>query len=124
MNLIILDNGKNVYPEEVEAFFMEHIDYIHEVVVFEGEKEVNGRPQKIIVAAFQLDPEDFKDKSEQALYEMMSLDVSNVNRLMPAYKRVQDIYVSTEPFEINSTRKVIRKKVEERYYAWLNENNK
>ncbi len=122
-NLIILDNGKNVYPEEVEAFFMEHIDYIHEVVIFEGEKEVNGRPQKIIVAAFQLDPEDFPDKTAQELYEMMSLDVSNVNRLMPAYKRVQDIYVSTEPFEINSTRKVIRKKVEERYYAWLKENN-
>ena len=118
-NLIILDNGKNVYPEDVEAFFMEHIPYIHEVVVFEAEREINGREQKIIAAAFQIDPADFPDKDSDALYEMMSKDVSDVNRLLPAYKRVQDIFVSTEEFEINSTRKVIRSKVVERYYDWL-----
>jgi len=118
-NLIILDNGKNVFPEEVEAFFMESLEYVHEVVVFEAEKEINGRPQKIIAAAFQLSKEDFEGKTEEELYEMMNRDVSNVNKLLPAYKRVADIYVSTEEFEINSTRKVIRKKVEDRYYAHL-----
>ena len=120
-NLIILDNGKNVYPEEVEAFFMEHLDYIHEVVVFEAEKEINGRMQKIIAAAFQVDPADFPDMTYEALEQKMNDDVTAVNRLLPAYKRVQDVFVSTEEFEINSTRKVIRKKVEERYYAHLKE---
>lgn len=118
-NLIILDNGKNVFPEEVEAFCMEHIDYIHEVVVFEGEKEINGRPQKIIVGAFQVDPADFPDLTEDALREKVNDDVTAVNKLLPAYKRINDVFVSTTEFEINSTRKVIRKKVEDRYYASL-----
>ena len=118
-NLIILDNGKNVFPEEVEAFFMEHLDYIHEVVIFEAEKEINGRPQKIIAAAFQVDPADFPDKTTEEIEAKMSEDVSAVNKLMPAYKRVQDFFVSTEEFEINSTRKVIRSKVVEKYYARL-----
>ena len=35
------------------------------------------------------------------------------------YEDDYSVYVSTEEFEINSTRKVIRKKVEDRYYAHL-----
>lgn len=118
-NLIILDNGKNVFPEEVEAFFMEHIPYVHEVVVFEAEKQINGRPQKIIVSAFQVDPEELEGKSEAEIRDMLNHDVAEVNKLLPAYKRSQDTFVSLTEFEINSTRKVIRKKVEERYYASL-----
>ncbi len=118
-NLIILDNGKNVFPEEVEAFCMEHIDYIHEVVVFEGEKPINGRPQKIIVGAFQVDPADFPEMSEEELKQKVSDDVTAVNKLLPGYKRINDVFVSTTEFEINSTRKVIRKKVEDRYYESL-----
>lgn len=121
-NLIILDNGKNVFPEEVEAFFMEHIDYVHEVVVFEAEKMINGRPQKIIVAAFQVNPEELPDKTPEEITEMLNADVTEVNKLLPAYKRSQDTFISLTEFEINSTRKVIRKKVEERYYASLKEN--
>ena len=118
-NLIILDNGKNVFPEDVESFFMEHIDYIHEVVVFEAEKEINGRPQKIIAAAFQLDPADFEGQTEDEIKAKVNADVSAVNKLLPGYKRVQDTLVSTTEFEINSTRKVIRSKVIDRYYASL-----
>ena len=44
---------------------------------------------------------------------------NSVNKLLPAYKRINDVFVSTTEFEINSTRKVIRKKVEDRYYASL-----
>lgn len=118
-NLIILDNGKNVFPEDVESFFMEHIEYIHEVVVFEAEKEVNGRPQKIIAAAFQVDPTDFEGLTEAQIAEKVNADVTAVNKLLPGYKRVQDTLISTTEFEINSTRKVIRSKVIERYYESL-----
>jgi long-chain acyl-CoA synthetase len=118
-NLIILDNGKNVYPEEVESFFMEHIDYIQDVVVFEGEKEINGRPQKIIAAGFQVDAADFPEMTLQQITDKLNEEVTRVNKMLPAYKRIQDIFVSTEEFEINSTRKVIRSKVVQKYYDQL-----
>ena len=118
-NLIILDNGKNVFPEEVESVFMEQIPYLREVVVFEGERALAGKTQKLIVGAYQVAPEDFPDMDEAAIREKVTADVMAANTVLPAYKRVNDVYVSTEPFEINSTRKVIRSKVEERYYNSL-----
>ena len=118
-NLIILDNGKNIFPEDIEAFFMENIDYITEVVVFEAEKQVNGRPQKLIASAFYVNPENVENKTEAEISEMLNKDVERVNKMLPAYKRTQDIMLSTTEFEINSTRKVIRSKVVERYYKNL-----
>ena len=98
---------------------MEHIEYIHAVVVFEAEKEVNGRPQKIIAAAFQVTPGDFEGLTEASITEKVNADITAVNKLLPGYKRVQDTLISTTEFEINSTRKVIRSKVIDRYYASL-----
>ena len=96
---------------------MEHIDYIQDVVVFEGEKEIGGRPQKIIVGAVHTNPENLPDKTEEEIIDRMREDIGKVNKLLPGYKRLQDLYLTTEEFEINSTRKVIRQKVIDRYYA-------
>ena len=118
-NLIILENGKNIFPEDIESVFMENIPYITEVVVFEAEKELNGRPQKLIASAFYVNPENVPGKSEAEISEMLNKDVEKVNKILPPYKRVQDVMLSTTEFEINSTRKVIRSKVVERYYNSL-----
>ncbi len=115
-NLIILDNGKNVFPEEVESYYMEAVDYLHDVVVFEAEQEMGGRLQKIIAGAFYVSPEDVDNKSEEEIKAMVEKDIMAANKDLTVYKRVQDMYVTTKEFEINSTRKVIRKKVIDRYY--------
>ncbi len=116
-NLIILDNGKNIFPEEVESYYMEKIEYLHDVVVFEAEKESGGRKQKIIAGAFYVSPEDVGNKSEEEIKVMVEKDILEANKELTAYKRVQDTYITTKEFEINSTRKVIRSKVIDRYYA-------
>lgn len=119
-NLIILDNGKNVFPEEVESFYMEAVEYLHDVVVFEEEQEIGGRMQKIIVGAFYVSPEDVDNKTEEEITKMVEYDIHEANKDLTVYKRVQDVYVTTKEFEINSTRKVIRSKVIERYRAAKN----
>lgn len=116
-NLIILDNGKNIFPEEVESYYMEAVPYLHDVVVFEAEQETGGRKQKIIAGAFYISPEDVDNKSDEEIRAMAEKDILEANKELTAYKRVQDIYITTKEFEINSTRKVIRSKVVERYYA-------
>lgn len=118
-NLIILDNGKNVFPEEVESVFMEHIPYIHAVVIFEAEKEINGRMQKIIAAGFEVHPDELEKDLLDNLEQRLSADVEAVNRILPSYKKVQDTFISLEEFPINTQRKVVRKYVVEAYYNQL-----
>ena len=57
------------------------------------------------------------DMTEEEIIARMNEDIARVNKLLPGYKRLQDLYLTTEAFEINSTRKVIRQKVIDRYYA-------
>ena len=116
-NLIVLDNGKNVFPEEVESFFMEHIDYVHEVVIFDTDITRKRIREGIIVAAMEIDLNDFPGKTEEEVRQQLKADFDAANRQLPGYKRAKDLFISTTPFEINSTRKVIRSKVVERYQA-------
>ena len=51
---------------------------------------------------------------------MVEKDILEANKELTFYKRVQDTYITTKEFEINSTRKVIRSKVIERYNAEKN----
>ncbi len=116
-NLIVLDNGKNIFPEEVESFFMEHIDYVHEVVIFDTDINRKRTKTNIIVAAMEIDLKDFPGMTEQEVRTKLKADFDEANRQLPGYKRAHDLFISTTPFDINSTRKVIRSKVIERYLA-------
>ena len=66
-----------------------------------------------------MDAADFPEMTLQQITDKLNEEVTRVNNMLPAYKRIQDIFVSTEEFEINSTRKVIRSKVVEKYYDQL-----
>lgn len=119
-NLIVLDNGKNVFPEEVESYYMEAVPYLHDVIVFESEIMTGSRKQKIIAGAFYVRPEDLGELSEEEIIAKTENDIHEANKALASYKRVQDTYITTEEFEINSTRKVIRSKVIDRYNAFKN----
>lgn len=114
-NLIILDNGKNVFPEEIESNIMEGIRYIREVVAFEAVKNIKGKDHKMIVVGIYVDPVDFPDKSREEIEKLVLDDMSNVNRQMSSYKRVQDVMVVFEEFPKTSTRKIVRQKVVDAY---------
>lgn len=118
-NLIILDNGKNVFPEDIESSIMEGIKYIREVVAFEAVKNVRGSDRKLIAIGVYVEKSDFPGMTEEEIKKQILNDVSAVNRNMSSYKKVQDVLVSFEEFPKTSTRKVIRQKVIDRYYDSL-----
>ena len=93
-NLIILSNGKNVSPEEIEGL-MSDIEFVSEVLVYEE----NGR----ITGEFYLDTDKYPDAKERLRDEVL-----RVNKEMAEFKRVSVIKTRDEPFPKTTTLKIIR----------------
>ena len=114
-NLIILDNGKNVHPEELETVIRTCIPYVKEAVVMETEKDIFGIHQKIIAAVLYVDPEDFPALSSAELEQKARADMAEVNAKLPGYKSVSHVLVVRDSFQKTSTKKILRQKVIEQY---------
>lgn len=95
-NLIILSNGKNVSPEEIEIH-LQKIEYVKEVICY-GE---NGR----IVGEFYLDDEEYPDAKQR-----LKADVAEVNKTLADYKQVAIIRTRDEEFPKTTSMKIIRNK--------------
>ncbi len=113
--LIILPNGENIFPETVESNIMENLLYAVEVVAFEEKLEILGRENVVMSAAVYVDKNKLNGMTDEEIIEKTKADVAASNKGQPAYRKVQNVYVSFEEFEKNSTRKVIRQKVIDRY---------
>lgn len=94
-NLIVLSNGKNVSPEELEDKLMS-IDYIKEVVVYDE----NGA----ITAEFFLDTVTYPDAESR-----IKADVRALNKTMPAFKQITKIKTRDKEFPKTTTLKIKRK---------------
>lgn len=101
-NLIVLSNGKNVFPEELETQIINNISYVKEVVVFEGDYEKAGSKNQTIVAMFCIDDKVSVEKDK------IIDDFRNLNKTLPSYKRIGYLEIIEGEFKKNATRKIIR----------------
>lgn len=108
-NLIILSNGKNIYPEELESMLTKQIKYIEEVVV---NTDIN---QKEICANVYLDDNFTEGKTDEEIYKTLSFDIAKFNRKMPTYKYINDIKIYKDPFKKNINRKIVRSELTKGY---------
>lgn len=124
-NLIILDNGKNIYTEVLENYFIENCPFIKEAVVLEHTKSTGGETAKLLALAVSVNEKYFENKSDEEIKEEVSNAVFHLNETLPAYKRVADVMTVRHEFEKTSTMKIIRRSVEEEYkkYADLRDKN-
>lgn len=114
-NLIILDNGKNIFTEVLEAFFTENSPLIKEAVVLEHTRRAGSESTKLLALAVSVDEELFGEKSDEEMFDEVSNEVYRLNEKLPAYKRIADVMAVRHDFEKTSTAKIIRRKVEEEY---------
>ncbi len=114
-NLIILNNGKNVHPEELESVIRAELPYVLEVVVMETEKEIFGVMQKIIAAVLYVDVQQFDGMTFEQIQQKAKSDMNAVNAKLPGYKTVSHVLIAEESFQKTSTNKIVRRKVKERY---------
>ncbi len=101
-NVIVLPSGKNVYPEELEAYYKQS-QQIQEIAVF-GLKDEDA--EKVFAAIVPV------LKNESA-YGIIKDELDRLNRGLPTYKMVTGFAISFEPLPVNSTRKVLYDNVRE-----------
>lgn len=105
-NLIILSNGKNVYPEEIEAD-LQKVEGVCEVVVYAGESRVQ-KDKITIVAEIFPDADLLKDKGITDMQKYFEDQVKLLNARMPSYKAVKCVKLRDVEFQKNTSRKITR----------------
>ena len=103
-NLIVLNNGKNVFPEEIEAY-VARVPYVQEVVV-RGIKE-DGREVGLQAEVF-LNQDMVKSMGIEDVHETLKKDISNVTKELPVYKKITDIKIRDKEFVKTTTNKIKR----------------
>lgn len=106
--VIVLKNGKNIYPEELETL-LNKIEGISESFVY-GRPEDDG-DYKIcckIVYDKEMMQELYGTTDEEKLKEILWQEVKKVNKTMPAYKYIRDISITDKPLIKTTTQKIKR----------------
>ena len=111
-NVIVTKTGKNIYPEEIETFFLGS-KYIDEILVYGA---IDGEtPDSDTVVAAQIRPdmevihEEFgKEMGDEELYGLIKNTVNAMNMELPNYKRVRNMTIRKEEFQKTTTKKIKR----------------
>lgn len=109
-NMIILSNGKNVYPEEIENE-ISRIYGVAEVVVYAGESKAN-KSKEVIVAEIFPDFEALKLKGINDAQAYFNEEIRKINSRMVSYKAVKMVKIRNEEFPKNTSRKILRFKID------------
>ena len=96
-NIIVLSNGKNVYPEEIENY-VQDIPYVEEVIV-KGLRDKKGDEVSLEAEVYLSE-----DKTEAEVLR----DIHERQLVLPTYKHVTKVEIRTEPFPKTSTNKIKR----------------
>lgn len=96
-NIIVLSNGKNIYPEEIEGY-IQGIDYVVEVVV-KGIIDVKGDESSLMAEVFL---------AEEKTAEEVLRDIKSVTHDLPTYKQISKVLIRTEEFNKTTSRKIKR----------------
>ena len=109
-NVIVLKNGKNVYPDEIENV-INRIPGIKESFVFgrpESDDPTDLRLECKMVYDEALFKEIHKLSKEEDIKEFLDEKIKEINKTMPNYKFIKEVYITTEPLIKTTTLKIKR----------------
>jgi long-chain acyl-CoA synthetase len=98
-DVIVLANGENVYPEELETHYSKS-PFIKEICIL-GEDEA-------LHAIVVPDLDEFRRRGQTAIMEMIRFEIENLSKQVPSYYRIHSLAVRNEPFPRTVTRKLKR----------------
>ena len=109
-NMIVLKNGKKVFPEEIETV-VNRIDLVSECMVFglQDKKDKNDLTLSVkVVYDEETIKEKYYDKTEEELRQIVWDKIKEVNMTFPKYKHIQNLITTREELIKTTTKKVKR----------------
>ena len=107
-DVIVLKNGKNVYPQEIE-FLINKLLYVDESIVYSRDK---SKTDTVLCAKIVYNKdnivEQFGEKNEKEYEKLIWEDIKNINKDLPNFKHIKEIILTQEPLEKTTTQKVKR----------------
>lgn len=115
-NVIVTQNGKNIYPEEIEMI-LDKVDEIKESMIYGKKPESNSKKEEkelIITARVIPDYETIEELygkiPEEEVYDIIWKRIKEVNKKLTSYKSIKSLEIKKGEFEKTSTMKIKRYK--------------
>ena len=109
-NVIVLKNGKNIYPEEMENL-INKIEGVEESFIY-GKQLSNDKENIKIYAKIVYDEEivrnAYKVQNESEIHDEIAKRIREINSLMPKYKAIRGFILTKEPLIKTTTNKLKR----------------
>ncbi len=109
-SVIVLKNGKNIFPEEMESL-VNKIEGVKESFIFgkqNGEDKDNIKINVKIVYDKEIMKNVYRAETEEEIYKSISEKIKEVNSQMPKYKAIRGMIITEEPLIKTTTNKIKR----------------
>lgn len=109
-SVIVLKNGKNIFPEEMENL-VNKIEGVSEAFIFGKQQSEDENDIKInvkIVLDKEVIKQVYKVEKEGEIREIMTKQIKEINQTMPRYKAIRGIILTEEPLIKTTTNKIKR----------------
>lgn len=107
-DMIVLKNGKKVFPEELEIL-INRMDLVEESMVFGMPNESNKNDVKLSVkVVYNIEKAKEKGYTEDDVKNVIWEDIKKLNKTLPPYKYIKNLIVSDEELIKTTTKKVKR----------------
>lgn len=107
-DMIVLKNGKKIFPEELESI-INRLDIVEESMVF-GLPEEDGDVKLSVKIVYNKDvvERDYKDKNPEELKEIIWNAIKEVNKMFPKYKYIKNMILTDVELIKTTTKKIKR----------------
>jgi len=111
-NVIVLKNGKNVYPEEIETLIT-NLPYVEENIVFGQPRHKDGNHKDLALCAKIVYNADtmkaqYDASTQDEIEKVIKKDLDAINEELPTYKHVLRLIATDKPMIKTTTGKVKR----------------
>lgn len=107
-DMIVLYNGKKVFPEEIEAL-INKLDLVNESMVF-GLPKDDGDVKLSVKVVLDKDivEKEYKEKTQAEIEEILWEQIKDINKSFPKYKYIKHLIISDEELIKTTTKKIKR----------------